>query len=1418
MAISFARLEFVKRSAGKTSCAKSAYNAREKLHFEGNVSQPEKTYDWTRKEKPAHHEILLPDHVDPKFSNPEYLWNRAEQAEKRKDSQVALDLVIALPDDKAITRDQKIELAKTFAIKQFISQGFAAQLDIHPPDKKSRYSEETGQLEDREHNWHAHLLITTRKFDQTGSNFEVKKARDTQPTIRKNHVVSGENWGKLWAQHQNDYFEEKGYTLRVDPTGIVSQIHLGPVRMRGPAFSLIQEQEQQIQKNQQLSKDPEAILEKLTENKSIFTLEEMDKYLYKHLNHDIAHGNVHDIAQVRQTIIHHPKIVQLIDPKTKEPIEKFTTQQVIEEERQIQRLVQRLYSRQAHKANQKEQPQLTPEQKTAYQSILTGKAIANIEGHAGTGKSYLLAAIKDSYKESGYTVRAFGPDNATAAVLQEKGIPAQNIYQFLFTYHYKNTPIKKNREVWLIDEASKLGNKPLAEILKIAEKQHVQLILSGNSSQLPSVERGGMFKQLCQKYGCHTLIDIQRQQNQQKQITQKLALGQISEAFDKITLTGGFVWTQTKEEALEQAVKKWAIDQAHFPCATSIIIANSNAEVRILNQLAHQYRKIKNQPEYLCQTPYGNIIVSEGDQIEFRQNNPTLKVHNGTKGTLIKASPNEFIVAAQHKEITFDPNKYSHFQLAYATTYYRSQGKTIDRAYILHSPRMNKEMFYVGLTRHTKNVTCFVSYTQAQSLSDLKRQAIKSSYKETTDTYITYTDLTNQENQEKRTDQLNTLCQSDSLFDKAKGNSLKIWDILTTKIEQTYEQHKDRQANDSFFHPDLKKSETIAKVIEYKEYEWKRLDLKIPEKDDPQLENFFTPTQQEEIDRALFKLDQRLQEPSEGHPDLKKPDGYKKTAEKAVECKEPELKILDKNNSSLPKNNLKNSFKPSEEIDRPLFKIDLNAQLREQSEALVYRLFPEGIRRDAKGYRVGSNGSLSIVGSGEKAGNFYDFEQGKGGGPLSLIQHALHCNPTEARDWAHRFLGNPIYQTHSFSPRKLDKQQETWTSLKPPNENTPSLETISPRLAATHRLMAHHPYRDAQGDLLFYTLRLQEKENPAKKIVLPLSYGQSNERSPRWNLKRYHSPGGIPIYNQHLLKDSQKPILIVEGEKTADAASKLLVEYHCLTWLGGTGNVAKVDWTPLFGREIIIWPDNDDAGYQAASLIAANLRKVGVKSLGIVSKESLKELPNKWDLADPLPKSENFIKNALLRTHPQAVSIEKLTILTDPKKEQLTEIVRLNEILWRVDERMRSSLEKQYNPYEVQNRIFAEVRAIAQNQQISKLVNSIEPHQERRQSLLLQAQLHQARTSQQPIESQLQFMRQTMRDCAMIPEFKNQKAGEWSVAFDRVLTLTIEGGFADKSSLGKFIDAEQKKLSLKVQQYSLSQEVMRKSLEISRDI
>lgn len=200
-----------------------------------------------------------------------------------------------------------------------------------------------------------------------------------------------------------------------------------------------------------------------------------------------------------------------------------------------------------------------------------------------------------------------------------------------------------------------------------------------------------------------------------------------------------------------------------------------------------------------------------------------------------------------------------------------------------------------------------------------------------------------------------------------------------------------------------------------------------------------------------------------------------------------------------------------------------------------------------------------------------------------------------------------------------------------------------------------------------------------KKIVLPVSYGKNHsEAEPTWSLKGHSSKHDL-IYKEPLLYQyPKKPVLIVEGEKTTDAAQKMLgKEYVVVSWMGGAAAAKDTNWSKLFGRDVIIWPDNDAAGFKAAAVIGQCLRKVGVNSLKIVNQDNLKDLPQKWDLADPLPenKSPSFIKDTLLRAESKAIGIDRIEAMA--KQHGLT-FKHLNEIVSGVDERIRADLEKQH--------------------------------------------------------------------------------------------------------------------------------------------
>ena len=132
MAIAFARARYMSRASGGNAVRSAAYNARESIAAErtGEVfSLPPSRRARTPRGAAARGRRT-------RFADSAVLWNAAEAAEKRKDAQVAREIVLALPADRAITTEDRIELARSFAEQHFVAKGLAVQLDVHAPHKE----------------------------------------------------------------------------------------------------------------------------------------------------------------------------------------------------------------------------------------------------------------------------------------------------------------------------------------------------------------------------------------------------------------------------------------------------------------------------------------------------------------------------------------------------------------------------------------------------------------------------------------------------------------------------------------------------------------------------------------------------------------------------------------------------------------------------------------------------------------------------------------------------------------------------------------------------------------------------------------------------------------------------------------------------------------------------------------------------------------------------------------------------------------------------------------------------------------------------------------------------------------------------------------------------------------------------------
>ena len=100
-------------------------------------------------------------------------------------------------------------------------------------------------------------------------------------------------------------------------------------------------------------------------------------------------------------------------------------------------------------------------------------------------------------------------------------------------------------------------------------------------------------------------------------------------------------------------------------------------------------------------------------------------------------------------------------------------------------------------------------------------------------------------------------------------------------------------------------------------------------------------------------------------------------------------------------------------------------------------------------------------------------------------------------------------------------------------------------------------YRDSDGSTLCYQLRWDSADG--SKEIRPLTYGHKGQ-SYQWRYSGLPEPR--PLYNlDKLTLRGSAPVLLVEGEKTAEAATEIVDDQVVITWPNGSGGVSKADWS-----------------------------------------------------------------------------------------------------------------------------------------------------------------------------------------------------------------------------------------------------------------
>jgi len=148
-------------------------------------------------------------------------------------------------------------------------------------------------------------------------------------------------------------------------------------------------------------------------------------------------------------------------------------------------------------------------------------------------------------------------------------------------------------------------------------------------------------------------------------------------------------------------------------------------------------------------------------------------------------------------------------------------------------------------------------------------------------------------------------------------------------------------------------------------------------------------------------------------------------------------------------------------------------------------------------------------------------------------------------------------------------------------------------------------YRNVEGEPVGVVLRWDRAED--QKDVLPLSRSGDG-----WTLQAMQPPR--PLYNLCALAAGRR-VYVCEGEKAADAA--IACGLLATTSAGGSRAASRTDWSPLAGKDVVIVPDNDDAGDAYAADVAELTIEAGAKTVRIARlAEAWPDIPAGGDFAD----------------------------------------------------------------------------------------------------------------------------------------------------------------------------------------------------------
>jgi ATP-dependent exoDNAse (exonuclease V) alpha subunit len=361
---------------------------------------------------------------------------------------------------------------------------------------------------------------------------------------------------------------------------------------------------------------------------------------------------------------------------------------------------------------------LSREQQRALRALTGPERLAVLIGPAGTGKGVVIDAAARAEQTFGRDVLGVAVAGSTAERLgaTSPALAERTLTLDALVSRANRGELEVNSDTTVIlDEAGMVDHARMDALTELIERSGAKLIAVGDGKQLPSIGAGGMFT------GSQTMrprpssrTSTARAIPQERRAWAALRAGEPERAMAHYRSRGQLYFADSREQAGEQAVKRWAeLTEMRDPRQVALIADASNVEIDRLNARAQHLRAERGElGGHELALPNRHYGLREGDLVAFSaQHRPkgALKVENGARGqvTGIDEHDGSLSVAldGSGRQVRVAGEELENLRLAYAQHVYRQQGATVERSVALRDAILPRLLTYRLVERPAAGTT-----------------------------------------------------------------------------------------------------------------------------------------------------------------------------------------------------------------------------------------------------------------------------------------------------------------------------------------------------------------------------------------------------------------------------------------------------------------------------------------------------------------------------------------------------------------------------------------------------------------------------------------------------------------------------------------------------------------------------------------